>query len=537
MSVSVFHSGSIFKSADLRSYLWKSIAATAFMIIVPIGVVWICSEVLYYELPTIATLVVALASGFLCSVLATYLWERRTRRGEISFSELMIWSWYRVQKAERRLERGLRAAESAGSRERQLQILYELSDALESKDPYTRGHSGRVERYSFLIAEEMDLPAEDVHKLRMAASLHDVGKIHIPNTILHKPGRLSEEERDLVQQHPVTGAEMVAPMGDEQVVETIRHHHERWDGRGYPDGKAGTDIPLFARIIAVADSYDAIRSSRSYRTGSSRDETVSIIKDESGYQYDPQVVSAFLKTLPSRSRVVAAFMSFTGPGALWRFFWQLFQRFGSAGLAPVLGALGATFVIASSTLFAPLFPAEAAAVDPPNSSVEGNAAVAGIDRHPQVARYGAVQRGAERHRGAEQASSGRGDGRSGSGAGSGGVISGSLSGSSAGPGSGTPVVGPGGGGSGSGNGNGGSGTGGSGSGTGNGGSGTGGGGSGSGSGNGGSGSGTGGGASSGGGSSPGNSADHSGVDDPSANGKDCDRGIGKSSKGSRRHCN
>lgn len=514
-------SASVFQSADLRAYLWKSVAATTLMIAVPLGVVWICSEVLYFQLPPAAVLVVALAAGFLCSAMATRLWERRTRKGEISFSELMIWSWFRVQKAEWRLERGLREAENADSRERQLQILYELSATLELKDPYTRGHSRRVERYAFLIAQEMGLSLADVHTLRMAASLHDVGKIHIPNHILHKPGRLDGEERSMVQEHPVTGSEMVAALGDEQIVETVRHHHERWDGRGYPDGKAGTDIPLFARIIAVSDSYDAIRSNRSYRPGAGRDETVSIIQNESGHQFDPEVVEAFMATLPSRGRVVAAFMSLTGPGALWRFVWQLFQRFGSAGLAPVIGALAATVVIASSTLFTPFAPAEAAALAGSRPSPLGGAIV-GADFDPESAQERADRRRADRRAAREQASNGSGGGTSvlGNGPGSGSGGNGSAKGSSGTSGSGT---GDGGAGSGSSNGGTGSGTqsGGTGSGTQ----------------TGGSGSGTGGGTATGGGSSSGNNSDLSGVDDPSAKGKDCDPGIGKSSKGSRRHCN
>ena len=515
-------SASVFQSADLRGYLWKSLAATALMIGLPLGVVWVCSEVLYYELPAVAVFVVALASGLLCSALATHLWERRTRRGEISFSELMIWSWYRVQKAEWRLERGLREVESTMSREKQLQLLYDLSTALESKDPYTRGHSRRVERYSFLIAEEMGLSVDKVHTLRMAASLHDVGKIHIPNSILHKPGGLSEDERALVEEHPVTGSEMVAGIGDEDIIETIRHHHERWDGLGYPDGRAGTAIPLFARIITVADSYDAIRSNRSYRPGAGRDETVSIIRDESGHQYDPQVVDAFIATLPSRGRVVAAFMSLTGPGALWRFMLQLFQRFGSAGLAPVLGALAATFVIASSTLFAPFIPAEAASSESQHPSLHG-VAIIGKERGSRGAGDRLGQSSDGSRDGSKQDSAGS---RTGAGAGgSDGAGSGSGSSGGSGPGSG--------GGSGSGTQGGGAGTGGGTGGTGSGAPN----GAGSGDGNGSSAPGTGGGTAPGRPSSPGNSSDHSGIDDPNASGKDCQSGIGNQSKGSRRHCN
>jgi putative nucleotidyltransferase with HDIG domain len=466
------------------------------MMAVPLGVVWVCSEVLYFQLPAAAALFVSLASGVLCSTVATQVWERRSRTAEVSFSELMIWSWYRVHRAERRLERGLREAQTADTHERQLEILYELSGALESKDPYTRGHSKRVERYSFLIAGQLGMPVADVLTLKMSAALHDVGKIEIPNKVLHKPGKLSDDEWALVKEHPVIGSKMVAGIGDQEIVDTVRHHHERWDGRGYPDGKAGTDIPLFSRIIAVADSYDAIRSARSYRPGSGRDQAVSILRAESGHQYDPDVVEAFLATLPSRSPVVAAFMSLTGPGAMWRFVWQLFQRFGSSALAPVLGSLGAAFVIVSTTLLTPFMPAVAAPVAASTPSM-GDGSILGTKGDSQTARSPAelradrraerrVEQRAER-RAAERRAirRERRERRSGSAAGGSGSSQGSGSGTQNG---GTPS---------------------------------------------GSGSTPGSASTSGSGSPPGNS-DHSSIDDPNEKkGNDCE---GKSSKGSRMHC-
>lgn len=328
------------------------------MISVPLIVVWLTSQVLYFRLHTVIALVLSLVLSYLCAAVASRLWERRSKTAEVSFSELMIWSWYRLQKAEREIERGVSATQDPGSHEEQLQVLHELTAALESKDPYTRGHSRRVERHSFKTGVALGLPLEDVDVLRMSASLHDVGKIRVPNSVLHKTGALTDEERALIQEHPALGADMVASIGVECVVEAVRHHHERWDGGGYPDGKAGTDIPLFSRVIAVADSYDAIRSHRSYRRGSSRDEAVQVLNDESGKQFDADVVYAFLTTLPARGRSVAALTSLaTGPGALWRHLAQLFQRFGSAALAPAVGAAGAAVIVASSTFLSPAGPA------------------------------------------------------------------------------------------------------------------------------------------------------------------------------------
>ena len=343
----------------LRSYLPQSIAATLFMLGLPLAVVWVSSRFLYFELHPAAALFASLALSLICAVVVSRVWEYRVRKIEISFSELMIWSWYRLQKAERRLERGLRAAETAQTHDEQLLILNELTAALESKDPYTRGHSRRVERHSFKIGVAMGLPLEDVEVLRMSASLHDVGKIRIPNYLLHKRGRLSEAERTVIEGHCVRGAEMVACIGDKRIVETVRHHHERWDGHGYPDGMAGTEIPVFARMIAVADSYDAIRSTRSYRVGAGRDKAVRVLRSESDHQFDPAVVDAFLRTLPAKSSVVATLESLApGPAILWRHLAQLSRRFGSTAFAPTLGAVGTAIILGSSTFLAPVGPVQ-----------------------------------------------------------------------------------------------------------------------------------------------------------------------------------
>jgi putative nucleotidyltransferase with HDIG domain len=334
------------------------------MIAVPLIVVWLTSQVLYFALPTLSALVLSVVLSFLCAAIASRIWEHRSKTAEISFSELMIWSWYRLQKAERKIERSVRAAETAGSHDEQLQVLHELTAALESKDPYTRGHSKRVERHCFKTGVAMGLALADVEVLRMSASLHDVGKIRVPNRVLHQTGALSAEERDLIEEHPVLGADMVASVGDGRIVEAVRHHHERWDGGGYPDGKAGIEIPLFGRVIAVADSYDAIRSNRSYRRGSSRDEAVGVLTEESGRQFDAEVVEAFLETLPARGRSVAALTSLvTGPSALWRYLAQLFQRFGSTALAPALGVAGTAVILGTSSLLTPSSPALASPMD------------------------------------------------------------------------------------------------------------------------------------------------------------------------------
>ena len=335
----------------LRSYLPHSILATTLVVAVPLAVIWVCTSVIYFELPALAILLMALSLGFVTAGVASEIWEHRPEASEISFSELLFWSWYRLQKADRRLaDSHRRLTEVDSSPEEQLIVLQELSDALESKDPYTRGHSSRVERHAFNIACALGLSLKEIEVLRKAASLHDVGKMRIPNSVLHKPGQLDDNERALIEEHPVLGAWMVASIGDEMIVQTVRHHHERWDGAGYPDRIAGNEIPLFSRIIAVADTYDAVTSTRSYRAGGSRKRALEIIKSESGSQFDPVVVEAFLTTLPARAPIFAGLaLVAAGPQLIWRQFMQWLQRFGAGAVAPGLGAVGAAVVLGAST--------------------------------------------------------------------------------------------------------------------------------------------------------------------------------------------
>ena len=348
----------------LRSYLPHSIVATTAVLATPLLVLWVCTSVIYFEIPMLAVFLMALSMGFVTAGVAAEIWEHRPGASEISFSELLLWSWYRLQKADERLaESHRRLSEVDSSPEEQLAVLQELSDALESKDPYTRGHSSRVERHAFNIAVALGLSLKEIEVLRKAASLHDVGKMRIPNSVLHKPGKLDDDERALIEEHPVLGAWMVASIGDGHIVRTVRHHHERWDGTGYPDRIEGNHIPLFSRIIAVADTYDAITSTRSYRAGGSRKRALEIIKAESGKQFDPLVVEAFLTTLPARSPLLAGLALLVGPQVLWRHFTQWFRRFGAGAVAPGLGAVGAAVVLGASTFVAPGGPARQPSAD------------------------------------------------------------------------------------------------------------------------------------------------------------------------------
>ena len=171
-----------------------------------------------------------------------------------------------------------------------------LSNAVEARDAYTRKHAERVTAYGMRIARALGLSVPDVADLEFGFLLHDIGKLAIPDSILYKPGQLTAEERALVVQHPVVGAEIVRDIEFlAQPMQVVRHHHERWDGTGYPDGLAGEDIPLSARIFAVADVLDALTSDRPYRTASPLDVARDMIVAESGQHFDPRVIEAFKK--------------------------------------------------------------------------------------------------------------------------------------------------------------------------------------------------------------------------------------------------
>lgn len=171
-----------------------------------------------------------------------------------------------------------------------------LVGALEAKDPYTRGHSERVARYAAMIGSAMGLDKRIEERLEYAALLHDLGKLQLPATILTKPSSLSLEEFQAVRKHPAVGSDMVTrvpPLKD--LADFVRYHHERYDGNGYPDGVKGEDIPLVARILAVADAYDAMTTTRAYRPAMSQEDAIRELLACSGSQFDPGVVSHFVQ--------------------------------------------------------------------------------------------------------------------------------------------------------------------------------------------------------------------------------------------------
>jgi len=167
--------------------------------------------------------------------------------------------------------------------------------AIDNKDGYTRKHSEEVTEYSLQIAQALGLSAETLQTIQVSGILHDVGKIGVPDSILKKPGKLTDEEFDLMKQHPVFGAVIVGSIaGMDEVVLGVRHHHERYDGRGYPDGLKGEEIPLIGRIMAVADAYSAMTTCRPYRKGLTQHQALQEIRKNLGAQFDPRIGEVFI---------------------------------------------------------------------------------------------------------------------------------------------------------------------------------------------------------------------------------------------------
>jgi diguanylate cyclase (GGDEF)-like protein/excisionase family DNA binding protein len=189
-----------------------------------------------------------------------------------------------------------------------LSNLKALSSALNAKDYYTLGHAARVAAYMVLLGQELGWPEDLLREVEEAAYLHDIGKIGVPDRVLLKPSGLNSHEWTLMRQHPIFSAEIIQPLFDDQLVEGVRHHHERWDGGGYPEGLAGEAIPPIARAMCVADSYDAMSFRRPYHTGLTDRECLEELERCSGVQFDPRMVAALRRVLErlAKGRRVAA---------------------------------------------------------------------------------------------------------------------------------------------------------------------------------------------------------------------------------------
>jgi len=177
-----------------------------------------------------------------------------------------------------------------------LNAITALAFALEAKDKYTSGHSQRVAEISVAVAKELGTPRDSIEKIKLAGLIHDIGKIGVRESVLNKPARLTDEEFQHIKSHPEIGERILSPVvEDEEILEIVRHHHERYDGSGYPNGVNGEQIPLGARILAVADTYDAMTSERPYREAMSDEAAYAEIERGRGTQFDPEVADVFIR--------------------------------------------------------------------------------------------------------------------------------------------------------------------------------------------------------------------------------------------------
>ena len=183
-------------------------------------------------------------------------------------------------------------------------VLFSLALGVEARDPYTEGHCARLADYASSLGIALGLPDEDIVALRRGGVLHDIGKIAVPDAILNKPGPLDANEITILHRHPVTGEQICRPLRTlYRVLPIIRHHHEHWNGRGYPDGLAGDSIPLLARVLQVADAYDALTTSRPYKPAWSHNQAKEVILSEArDHWWDEDIVRVFLHQIESSQR-------------------------------------------------------------------------------------------------------------------------------------------------------------------------------------------------------------------------------------------
>jgi putative two-component system response regulator len=211
------------------------------------------------------------------------------------------WRTYREEQEKTELRSALECAvrrQTRRVRRTYLSAITSLARTMEERDPYTAGHSRRVRHYALHLAGTLGLDRKQCRLLDLAAQLHDIGKVAVPDAILHKPGPLTQEEYDVVRQHPGTGERILTPVvRNRAVLAAIRGHHERLDGSGYPDGLKGDEIPLLARLIAIPDCFDALTTCRAYRAALPVVRAVDILQNGAGTHFEPAFVGAFVAIL------------------------------------------------------------------------------------------------------------------------------------------------------------------------------------------------------------------------------------------------
>ena len=319
------------ESVDSRRFLPHAVVATFAVIVAPALLVVALSP-----LSGIADILLSavLATGL--SVAAgsagSALWIRLPRSRDIPFADLMLWAWARRVRAERRLAKAVAGAAALGP-DGELAALRTLAVVFEARDGFSHGHSDRVARHAERIARRLGLPEDEVERIEAAAAVHDVGMLRVPSAVLAKDD-LTPEERTLVECHAVHGAERVAAVSDAATAALVRHHHERVDGTGYPDGLAGAQIPLGARIVAVADRFDELVAPRRGEASSSRRNALDELSARAGSELDPTVVVAFVGYYSGARSIAGVAFAATAPQRAVRWLAAAPATIGAAG-APV----------------------------------------------------------------------------------------------------------------------------------------------------------------------------------------------------------
>jgi hypothetical protein len=341
----------------IRRYWRQAIVATFLVVVAPPSLVMWSESVGLID-SALLSVVAGVGGAMVASTLGTALWMRLAGSSDVVFSDLLPWGFLRRMIMEKRImdsakvmrDPNLTAARTASSSTLQVRMLQRLAAALEATDPYTHGHSRRVARLSCMIAKELGLPKREIKLLRVAGVVHDVGKLYVPDGIINKPGKLTPEEFEIVKQHAAKGSDMVARNHNRELTAIVRHHHERMDGKGYPDGLAGGNIPLGARIIAVADTFDAITSSRSYRSAVRHKSALETLREAAGTQLDPNVVHAFLAYYSGRRSLARWAALLTGPHRLFGELTGWFQGAAAAAAKGSAAAAGTAALLTGSVL-------------------------------------------------------------------------------------------------------------------------------------------------------------------------------------------
>jgi len=271
--------------APVRVMKQRTLTLTALAALIALGIGSVLGRRLIIPLQNLASTSSEIAEGNL-AVRATVRGEDEIARLGSNFNDMAG----NIEALVRRLKQALRQ-----NQELFLETIKTLAAAIDAKDPYTHGHSERVSSFSMAISRHLGLNQEEVFRVHIAAILHDVGKLGIRESILNKPGGLSDEEFDIMRQHPSIGAQIMSPIRMlKDIIPGIRNHHETWNGKGYPDQLNGEEIPMVARIIGVADTFDAMTTTRPYQQAMTLDYVLAKMRSMSGTRFDPVVIDAFI---------------------------------------------------------------------------------------------------------------------------------------------------------------------------------------------------------------------------------------------------